>query len=88
MVVKCGRFRWISGLLPLISVIAAPESPAQSVPVQVNQNHTPAGVLQDGVLTIAMVLLPVVIEPPSLAGQIRCFLDEHRQSGVFDRVIT
>jgi|307.fasta_scaffold297729_2 hypothetical protein len=54
MFVTWGLLRSISRLLPLIFAIAAPESPAQSLLVEVNQNHTPAGVLRDGLLTIRL----------------------------------
>ena len=43
-----------SRLLTLILAIACTRLAAQSLPIEINQNHTPAGVLRAGVLTIQL----------------------------------
>ncbi len=54
MVAMCCRLRPISSLLAAILAFGTTRLAAQSLPIEINQNHTPAGVLRDGMLTVRL----------------------------------
>jgi FtsP/CotA-like multicopper oxidase with cupredoxin domain len=55
MFMTCGAIGCIARLLPSFFAIAAFGLSAESLaPIEANQNHTPAGILRDGVLTVRL----------------------------------